>query len=152
MTGQPGVTTVARLRKPVPTLVRSRGLDGLPDHNSLWYTWPLPVDDAYANLIADSPPTIVRVYRGSQQSDAVRIFDKDASELARFGYQPIRQSWEAGRWGWRAFVVALLFAVILVGLLMFLYMLVVRLDGTLTVTYAHRDPLPPSGIWASPQA
>jgi hypothetical protein len=152
MTGEPGVETVHRPRKPTLGLALYRGFEGLPDHNSLWYTWPLPVDDAYATLVADSPPTIVRVYRGSQQSDAVRIFDKDASELALFGYQPTGQNWEAGRWGWRAFVVALLFAVILVGLLMFLYMLVIRPDGTLTVTYTRRDDPPASGISASPQA
>jgi len=139
MTGQPGVNSVDRLRKPVPTLVRSRGLEGLSDHNCLWYTCTPPLDDDYASLIADSPPTIVRVYYSAQQSDAVRIFDQDASELARFGYRPTGQSWEAGRWGWRAFMVALLLAVILVGVLMFLYMLVVRPDGTLTVTYARRD-------------
>jgi hypothetical protein len=152
MTGERGVETVHRPRKPVPRIALYRGFEGLSDHNSLWYTWPLPLDDTYASLVADSPPTIVRVYSGAQQSDAVRVFDQDASELALFGYRPTGQSWEAGRWGWRAFVVALLLAVILVGLLMFLYMLVARPDGTLTVTYARRDAPPASGISALPQA
>jgi hypothetical protein len=77
----------------------------------------------------------------------MRVLDQDASELALLGYQPTGQSWEAGRWGWRAFVVALLLAVILVGLLMFLYMLIVRPDGTLAVTYERRDDSPASGTW-----
>lgn len=146
MTGNPGVATVRGPKRLAPRLALCRAFEGLPDHNSLWYTLPPPVDDACPTLVEDSPPTIVRVYRGSQQSDAVRIFDKDAAKLAPLGYEPTRQSWEAGRWGWRAFMVELLFAVILVGLLMFVYMLVVRPEGTLTVTYTRRDAPPASGI------
>ncbi len=152
MIGWRGVESVDRLWRPVPRLARYRGFEGLSDHNSLWYTWPLPLEDDYGSLTEGSLPTIVRAYWGAQQSDAVRVFEQDASELARFGYQPRMLSWAEGRWGCGAFVVALLLAVILVGLLMFLYMLVVRPDGILTVAYARRDILPASGISASPPA
>ena len=89
------------------------------------------------------PPIIVRVYRGAQQEDATRDFQVDAANLAQSGYQPTSQSWAAGQWGCGAFLFALLLCIILIGILVFAYMLIVHPSGTLTVTYAWQAPAQP---------
>jgi hypothetical protein len=86
------------------------------------------------------PPTVVRVYRGAQQADAIRAFQRDAATLAQSGYQPTSQSWAPGQWGCGAFLVALLLCFVLIGILIFIYMLIVHPSGTLTVTYAWQAP------------
>jgi hypothetical protein len=48
---------------------------------------------------------------------------------------PAAQSWAGGQWGLGAFLAALVLCVVLLGLLVFLYLLIVKPDGTLTVTY-----------------
>ncbi len=85
--------------------------------------------------------TIVRSYRGRQQADALRAFQRDATDLAEQGYVPTSQSWAPGQWGCGAFLVAVLLFVVLVGIFVFIYMLIVKPEGTLTVTYAMRGPL-----------
>ncbi len=87
-------------------------------------------------------PTIVRSYRGRQQADAVRFYEADAARLAQEGYVPTSQSWAPGQWGCGAFLVALLLFVVLIGILVFIYMLVVKPEGTLTVTYSRVVPAP----------
>ena len=83
-------------------------------------------------------PTIVRIYRGRQQADAITAFQADAAELSKHGYAPTTQSWAQGQWGCGAFLVALLLCIVLVGFLVFIYLLVVKPEGTLTVTYEYR--------------
>lgn len=90
---------------------------------------------ALAPVIADSPPTVVRVYRGNQQADAARAFQAEAVVLAKLGYTPTSQSWAQGQWGCGAFLLALILFVVLIGILIFLYLLIVKPEGTLTVTY-----------------
>jgi hypothetical protein len=104
-------------------------------------------------MAAGFPPTIVRVYHGAQQSDAVRDFQRDAAALAQGGYQPTSQSWAQGQWGCGAFLIALLLCLVLIGFLVFIYLLVVHPSGTLTVTYVYQGPAraptpaPNSGPW-----
>lgn len=81
---------------------------------------------------------IVRTYKGSQ-SGAARAFQRDAEKLAAQGYYPISQSWAQGSWSCGAFIVALLLAIVLIGILIFIYMLLVKPAGTLTVTYELRS-------------
>jgi predicted Zn-ribbon and HTH transcriptional regulator len=86
-----------------------------------------------------SPPKImVRSYRGSQEH-ATAIFRADAEKLAKQGYYPTSQTWAAGAYGCGAFILALLLCFVLIGFIVFLYMLIVKPDGTLTVTYEYRD-------------
>lgn len=85
---------------------------------------------------------IVRTYTGSQ-SGAAAAFQKDAQRLAEQGYFPVSQNWAQGSWGCGAFIVALLLCLILVGILVFIYMLIVKPAGTLTVTYEHRGSTTP---------
>jgi uncharacterized membrane protein len=86
------------------------------------------------------PAIIVRTYQGKQQADAVVLFEADAVNLAVDGYSPTTQSWAQGQWGCGAFLVALLLCIVLVGFLVFIYMLLVKPVGTLTVTYERTAP------------
>lgn len=87
--------------------------------------------------VVSMQPIVVRTYKGSQQA-AARAFEEDARRAAADGYVPVAQSWAQGSWGCGAFIVALLLCFVLVGVLIFVYMLVVKPAGTLTVTYEFR--------------
>ena len=84
------------------------------------------------------PTVVVEVYKGRNIQDATAKFQQDAMALAESGYVPTSQSWAQGSWGCGAFLVALVLAFVLVGILIFIYMLLVKPEGTLTVTYELR--------------
>ena len=92
---------------------------------------------------SDSPAILIRAYRGKQQADALAAFEADALDLAVGGYHPVTQSWAPGQWGCGAFLVAILLCIVVVGLIVFIYMLLVKPDGTLTVTYQRRGVVAP---------
>lgn len=81
--------------------------------------------------------SIVKTYKGSQQ-DAIAAFQSDSTKMAAERYYPTSQAWAPGAYGCGSFIVALLLCFILIGFLIFLYMLIVKPDGTLTVTYAYK--------------
>jgi hypothetical protein len=81
---------------------------------------------------------IVRSYRGNQ-SDSDAAFQEDAVAMAARNYFPTSQSWAPGQWEAGAFVIAFLLCFILIGFVVFVYMLIVKPDGTLTVTYELRE-------------
>jgi hypothetical protein len=85
------------------------------------------------------PAVLVRVYRGRTQEEAVRAFQVDATNLSALGYKPVGQQWMQGSWGVGAFIIALLLCLVIVGLFAFLYLLIVKPAGTLTVTYELRE-------------
>jgi hypothetical protein len=85
-------------------------------------------------------PVIVRTYKGSQ-AQAITSFQADSVIMAARGYFPTSQSWVPGEWGCGAFLVALLLCLIIIGVLIFVYMLLVKPDGTLTVIYERRVPV-----------
>jgi len=78
---------------------------------------------------------IVRTYTGSQSRAAAR-FQADAIKLAAEGYVPTSQSWAPGSYGCFAFLIALLLCFVIIGILIFIFMLIVPPDGTLSVTYS----------------
>jgi hypothetical protein len=80
----------------------------------------------------------IRTYKGRNQADAMAAYQAGAAEMATQGYFPVSQSWAPGAYGCGSFLVALLLCFILVGVLVFIYMLIVKPEGTLTVTYALR--------------
>ncbi len=84
--------------------------------------------------------TIVKTYKGNQEQ-ATSAFRTDAEKMAIKGYFPTSQVWAPGSYGCGSFVVALLLCFILIGLLIFVYMLIVKPAGTLTVTYALAPPM-----------
>jgi hypothetical protein len=109
-----------------------------------------PIAAGVLFAVAERPSTVIRNYRGRQQADAVAAFQAEAAEFSKFGYVPTSQSWAPGQWGCGTFLVAALLIVILVGIIVFIYMLIVKPDGTLTVVFTRqtslqepRTPAPP---------
>ena len=76
---------------------------------------------------------VVKTYTGSQNK-AASLFQQDAAKMAEQGYFPTSQTWAPGRYGCGAFVLALILFIVLIGIIVFLYMLIVPPAGTLTVT------------------
>ena len=85
-----------------------------------------------------------RSYRG-KLPEATAAFQRDSVAMAEAGWYPASQSYVPGSWSGGAFVVALLLCIILIGILVFIYMIIVKPAGTLVVTYEYR------GIGASSQ-
>jgi hypothetical protein len=80
---------------------------------------------------------IIRTYKGNQ-AEATAAYQADSARLAAQGYFPTSQSWAPGAYGCGAFLLALLLCFVLIGILVFIYMLIVKPDGTLSVTYELR--------------
>jgi hypothetical protein len=78
--------------------------------------------------------TVVKTYTGSQEQ-ATSKYRADAAKMAMQGYVPTNQVWSAGSYGCGSFLFALLLCLVLIGILVFIYMLIVKPAGTLTVTY-----------------
>ena len=89
------------------------------------------------NKLGEPKQVIVRTYKGSQAT-AIAAYQADAANMAAAGYFPTSQSWAPGAYGCGAFLVALLLCVILIGILVFVYMLIVKPEGSLSVTYELR--------------
>jgi hypothetical protein len=90
-------------------------------------------------LLSGKRPIVVKRYVGTQ-SGSYASFQRDAVEMASLNYFPTSQSWMPGQWGAGAFIIALLLCLILIGIIVFVYMLVAKPNGTLSVTYERRAP------------
>jgi hypothetical protein len=99
--------------------------------------WDFAWDEVDEYEVLEPPATLTVEYRGRQQADTFEAVSRDAGLFARAGFRPSTQSWAQGQWGAGAFLAALVLCFVLVGLLVFLYMLIVKPPGTLTVTYEH---------------
>jgi hypothetical protein len=91
--------------------------------------------------VSEGLPVIVRNYRGNQ-AEAFGAFQRDVVSMGAFGNVPTSQSWAPGQWSGGQFFGALLLCLILIGLLVFLYMLIVKPPGTLTVIYQRSARAP----------
>lgn len=80
---------------------------------------------------------LVKTYKGSESS-AARKCARDAAKMAEQGYFPVSQAWAPGAYGCGSFLFALVLCLILIGIIIFVYMLIVKPPGTLTVTYELR--------------
>lgn len=84
-------------------------------------------------------PTVVRVYKGS-----IETASADAAEhaplMAQAGYREVSRVYTPGSWGCGAFLVALVLAFLLIGILIFIYLIVVKPAGSLVVTYTKDTP------------
>ena len=83
-----------------------------------------------------SKKNIVKSYKG-KRAVAQEIYLNDAEHLAKKNYFPISETYEQESWGCGSFLLALLLCLILIGILVFIYMIIVKPDGTLTVTYQY---------------
>ncbi|MFZ0324723.1 MAG: hypothetical protein WAN48_11400 [Actinomycetes bacterium] len=93
--------------------------------------------------------TTTRNYPGSLP-DATTAYQRDAVTMAQSGWYPTAQTYAPGSWGAGAFLVALLLCIVLVGFLVFVYLIVVKPAGTLLVTYEYRPGEAPSGAVPPP--
>lgn len=83
-------------------------------------------------------PVIIKTYEGDENSSR-RAFENDAQIMQEKGYYPISQNYTPGSWGCGSFLIATLLLLILIGIIVFIYMLIVKPDGTLSVTYELRE-------------
>ena len=87
---------------------------------------------------------IVKTYKGNQEK-ATQLFQADAAKMAVQGYVPTTQSWAPGAYGCGSFIGALFLCFVIIGILIFIYMLLVKPEGTLSVTYQRQkvtaDPI-----------
>lgn len=81
---------------------------------------------------------IIEEYKGNE-AQARKLFLKDAEKKAKKGYYPTSENYTPGKYGVGAFILALLLCFILIGILVFIYMLIVKPAGTLTVTYEYKE-------------
>ena len=127
------------------------GLHVLPQPVSAPAVTGVPGDwgGAPATMAAQSPKT--RRYRGSL-AKATAAFQHDAANMAKSGWYPTSQAYAPGSWGCGYFLIALLLCLVLVGILIFIYMLIVKPDGELVVTYEYRPPIaaPVDGVPVAP--
>lgn len=91
---------------------------------------------------------LVKTYKGNQQQ-ATEAFQTDAAKMAAQGYYPTAQTWAPGSYGCGSFLLALLLCVVAIGILIFIYMLIVKPAGTLSVTYELRAVQAPMGSVAA---
>jgi hypothetical protein len=82
---------------------------------------------------------VVKTYTGSKLHNAERYFRADAIELTEQGYYPISQSWVRGEWKTRNYLIGVLLIFLFgFGIFVLAYLLIVKPDGSLTVTYELR--------------
>lgn len=82
--------------------------------------------------------TIIKTYEGSKDR-AIEKFQEDSEKMSAQGYYPASQTWAPGTWGCGSFLIALILFLVLIGILVFIYMLIVKPAGTLTVVYEHKE-------------
>lgn len=88
--------------------------------------------------VSNQQQVIIKTYKGSQ-AQATAAFQADSADMAAKGYYPTSQTWAPGSYSCGAFLLALLLCFVLIGIVVFIYMLIVKPDGTLTVTYELRS-------------
>ena len=99
--------------------------------------------------MSENGRVIVKTYKGSQER-ASEDFRADAVNMAADGYYPTSQSWASGEYGCGMFLLALLLCFAIVGFFIFIYMLIVKPDGTLSVTYEYRTVAAPAARVVAP--
>jgi len=85
----------------------------------------------------NSYKVIVKNYIGNEDF-ATAAFKNDVLLMAKNDYYPTSQNYTPGQYGCGSFIIAFILCFLLVGILMFIYMLIVKPDGVLTVTYEYR--------------
>ena len=87
---------------------------------------------------SSKPRAIVKVYRGNQKQ-ATAEFQTDSAKMASKNYYPTSQTWSPGSYGVGSFLVAAILCFALIGIIIFIYMFIVKPEGTLTVTYTLQE-------------
>ena len=91
-----------------------------------------------SSVLFSKKKNLIAEYKGNEAHSRT-VFFKDAKKKAKKGYVPVSENYTSGKYGIGAFILALLLCFMLVGILVFIYMLIVKPAGTLTVTYELKD-------------
>lgn len=101
------------------------------------------VTTAYAETVPAASPapgmTMTRRYRGSY-NEATEVFERDRQQLAGQSWVAVSQSYVPGQWGTGAWVAAFALLILVIGIIVLAYMIAVKPDGELVVTYEYRPP------------
>lgn len=81
---------------------------------------------------------IIKSYSGDERQ-ATASFKNEARKLAKQGYYPTSQNYVVGSYGCGSFLIAAILCFIIIGIFVFIYMLVVKPDGVLNVTYELKE-------------
>ena len=81
---------------------------------------------------------IIKEYRGNE-AQARGLYIKDSLKKEKEGYIPFSENFSPGAYTTGNFILAALLCFVLIGFIVFVYMLIVKPKGTLTVTYAYQD-------------
>lgn len=101
-----------------------------------------PTSSLVKQLDPTDSGTIVRCYKAKSQSNAVNAMNAEASIFVNDGYHPASQTWAPGEWSTADFIVALVLCLFCIGIIVFIYMVIVTPEGTLTVTYQRKETSP----------
>lgn len=83
-------------------------------------------------------PIYIRAYPG-KLGDATGAFQRDVAQMAQAGYHPVNQMYVPGSWSSGAYLLGLLLILAFgLGILILGYLIIVKPDGTLQVTYEFR--------------
>jgi hypothetical protein len=72
------------------------------------------------------------------KEDAIDEADRRNAKLIKAGYRPVIEEWKPGAWSGGDFFMALLACLVLVGILIFIYMAIIKPQGILTRVYLKR--------------
>jgi len=111
---------VPRVKSPPPLLESKRPSEEASSQNSI------------------KKPILVKIYKGSQEK-AMLAFQEDSAKKAVTGYYPISQMWVPGAYSTGTFLGALLLCIFCIGIIIFIYMIIVKPPGSLSVTYELRQ-------------
>ena len=103
-----------------------------------WGDVGLPADPAYW------PPVLARAYRANNYQQVTALAAEDAPAMAAKGYVPVGQQYVEGSWSSAAWIIAIILIFFVLGILVLLYMILAKPQGTLTVTYQRQVPQPTS--------
>ena len=120
--------------------LNERNILNLAKKDGKWTKWDVTNIRQTFNLDGEQKvikDVVVKVYQGSS-IQANQKFKSDLDEMAKNNYFPVNQSWEPGTYSTGAFIIALLLCLVLIGILIFIYMLIVKPAGQLHVTYEYR--------------
>jgi len=131
---QTQVPTLAELPSEVKTCPQSAEQVKAAAHERVTDSSDEPISHKGGEVQAQ---VLVKTYHGTQEQ-ATALFRSDAEKMAAQGYFPTAQTWAPGSYGCAAFLIALLLCLLLIGILVFIYMLIVKPPGTLSVTYELR--------------
>lgn len=86
------------------------------------------------------PKEVVKKYVG-KEINAREEFRRDRVRMQENGYHVISEVYVPGQYSAFTYIVAVLLLLIFVGILILFYMLIVKPDGTLIVTYEYREEI-----------